>query len=356
MANHKSSDALTRGFIDRVLAVVAIGIVVAAMWVVADLMLLIFGAVLVAVILRRIARPLIAIAGLGERWAIAAAMLLVIAVAGTAIGLFGAELSKQLQALSGQLVEVGRRLAAQIEISSMSDVVGSDPTMSRLGTLIYGVFAWGATLLGAATGLLLVVVGGVYLALDPARYRTGFLKLIPARLKSHVKIALDEAGEALGQWLVAQLMAMLLVGALTGVGLWLIGLPSALALGVIAGFAEFIPIAGPVLAAIPALMIAAAVGWETVLWVLALIVIIQQVESNIFMPLLVGRSVDIAPAVALFGIVAIGMIFGPLGLVFGFPLTVVIDVLVRRLYVHDTLGQEVQIGGHRVDKPSAQKA
>jgi predicted PurR-regulated permease PerM len=200
------------------------------------------------------------------------------------------------------------------------------------------VFAWGATLVGAATGLLLVIVGGVYFALDPARYRTGFIKLVPPRLQPHVAGALDEASEKLGLWLTAQFIAMLLVGVLTGASLYLIGLPSALALALIAGFAEFIPIAGPILAAIPALMIAAAVSWEMVFWVLGVIVVIQQVENNIIMPLLVGRSVDIAPGVALFAIVAIGMVFGPLGLLFGFPLTVVIDALVRRLYVHDALG------------------
>src|SRR5262245_4342856 len=124
----KTSDALTRGFIDRVLAVVAIGIVLAALWVIADLILLIFGAILVAVILRRIALPLISIGGLSERWAVTAAMLIVIAVVVTTIGLFGAELANQLRALSGQLVDVGRRLAAQLEISSISDLVGSDST------------------------------------------------------------------------------------------------------------------------------------------------------------------------------------------------------------------------------------
>jgi predicted PurR-regulated permease PerM len=192
-----------------------------------------------------------------------------------------------------------------------------------------------------ATGLLLVIVGGVYFALDPDRYRAGFIKLVPPRLQSNVSVAWDEAGEALGHWLIAQLIAMLLVGVFTGMSLWLIGLPSAFALGLIAGFAEFIPIAGPILAAIPALIIAASMSWDMVFWVLGVIVIIQQVESNIIMPLLVGRTVDIAPGVALFAIVAMGMIFGALGLVFGFPLTVAIDVLIRRLYVHDTLGEQV---------------
>jgi predicted PurR-regulated permease PerM len=341
MASRTNSEPLSRQFIDRVLAIVAIGIVLAALWVVADLILLVFGAILVALILRKVARPLMRTGGMGERWAVAAATVLVVALIVSVVGLFGAGVANQLRTLSGQLVGEGQRLAAQLEIGSMSELLGGGNAMSRIGTLISSAIAWGTTLVGVATGLLLVIVGGVYFALDPDRYRAGFIKLVPPRLQSNVSVAWDEAGEALGHWLIAQLIAMLLVGVFTGMSLWLIGLPSAFALGLIAGFAEFIPIAGPILAAIPALIIAASMSWDMVFWVLGVIVIIQQVESNIIMPLLVGRTVDIAPGVALFAIVAMGMIFGALGLVFGFPLTVAIDVLIRRLYVHDTLGEQV---------------
>jgi predicted PurR-regulated permease PerM len=85
------------------------------------------------------------------------------------------------------------------------------------------------------------------------------------------------------------------------------------------------------------------------LWALAIIVIVQQLESNLITPLIVGQTVAVAPAVALFAIVAIGMLFGPLGLLFGFPLAVVIDIAVRRLYVADTLGKDVEIMGKHVD-------
>ena len=71
----------------------------------------------------------------------------------------------------------------------------------------------------------------------------------------------------------------------------------------------------------------------------------QQLESNIITPLIIGRTVAVAPAVALFAIVSIGVLFGPLGLLFGFPLAIVIDVAVRRLYVADALGEDVEIMG-----------
>jgi predicted PurR-regulated permease PerM len=81
------------------------------------------------------------------------------------------------------------------------------------------------------------------------------------------------------------------------------------------------------------------------LWTIGIIIVVQQVESNLITPLIIGRSVSVAPGVALFAIVAMGVLFGPLGLLFGFPLALVADVAVRRLYVSDTLGEHVEIMG-----------
>jgi predicted PurR-regulated permease PerM len=138
---------------------------------------------------------------------------------------------------------------------------------------------------------------------------------------------------------------MLLVGIATALGLWLVGVQSAFALGVIAGLAEFVPIIGPILAAIPALLIASNQDLQTVLLALAVLVVVQQVESNLIAPMIADRMVSIAPAVGLFAVVAMGVLFGPLGLLLGFPLAIVMDVAVRRLYVRDTLGEPVKIMG-----------
>jgi predicted PurR-regulated permease PerM len=119
---------------------------------------------------------------------------------------------------------------------------------------------------------------------------------------------------------------------LATVGLMLLGMPSALALGIFAGLAEFVPIVGPVMAAIPALIIAFSLDVTTALWVLGLFVVIQQIEGNIIQPIVQRQMVRIAPAVTLFAILAFGVLFGPLGLLLAAPLTVVVRVLIRDLY------------------------
>jgi predicted PurR-regulated permease PerM len=126
--------------------------------------------------------------------------------------------------------------------------------------------------------------------------------------------------------------------------------PSALALGLIAGVTEFVPILGPVIGAIPALLLASTQDWNMVAWTLAVFIVVQQIESNLIMPLVAGRAVAVPPAVGLFAVVAIGVLFGPLGLLLGYPLAIVIDAAVRRLYVREALGEEVEIAGeHRDD-------
>ena len=196
-----------------------------------------------------------------------------------------------------------------------------------------------------------MLFGGIYLAINPRLYRDGFVKLVPPSVQPNVEATLDDAGQALRRWLAGQIIAMLIVGICTGAGLWLAGVPSPFALGLIAGLAEFVPIIGPILAAVPAILIASTQDWQTIAFAVTVLVIVQQVESNLITPLIADRMVAIAPAVGLFAVVATGVLFGPLGLLLGFPLAIVFDVAVRRLYVRDTLGERVEILG-KPAKPS----
>ena len=151
-------------------------------------------------------------------------------------------------------------------------------------------------------------------------------------------------------WLAGQLIAMTLVGALTGVGLWLVGVPSAFALGLIMGLADFVPFIGPIFAAIPIILIASTQDPQAVLWSIGILLVVQQIESSLIVPLVAGRLVSLAPAVGLFSVIAMGILLGPLGLLFGFPLAVLVDVAVRRLYVLDGLGEPVEILGKPAEK------
>lgn len=140
---------------------------------------------------------------------------------------------------------------------------------------------------------------------------------------------------------------MTIIGVFTGLGLWLVGVPSALMLGIIAGLAEFIPLLGPILSAIPGLLLALMAGLETALWALLVYVGIQQIESDLITPMVEKKAVSIPPVVTLFGVLAMGVIFGLVGVILAAPLTVITYVLVNQLYVRDALGQSTQVPGER---------
>jgi predicted PurR-regulated permease PerM len=337
-------------FIRRVLIVIALGALTLAAWVLADIMLLLFGAVLVAVLLRALANPMMRHLHMPERLALTVAVLLpILLMAAVAITL-GPELSKQMRGLLERLPAAFNRLTGELQLGSFIDLLKSSGATSTLGNMVSRAFAWSTSVLGAMASIALVIFGGIYLAADPAIYRDGLIKLFPPAVHANVTSTLDDIGDALQAWLRGQLVAMVLVGAMTGVGLWLIGVPNAIALGLIVGLADFVPYIGPIAATIPILLSASTQDTQTLLWACIVIVAVQQIESNIIMPLVAKQAVSMAPVVGLFSLVALGVLFGPLGLLLGFPLAIAIDIAIRRLYILDGLGEPVEIMGEPAER------
>ena len=156
-----------------------------------------------------------------------------------------------------------------------------------------------------------------------------------------------DIGRALRLWLLGQAIQMALIAALTTVAVWIIGLPSPLALGAIAGLAEFIPYLGPILASIPAVLVAITSGFFPALWTIVAYLIIHQIEGNLIVPIVQRKLVFVPPAVLLLSIVAVTEIYGTIGIIFAAPITVIIFVAVKKLYVRDSLGQPTELPGEK---------
>ncbi len=112
-----------------------------------------------------------------------------------------------------------------------------------------------------------------------------------------------------------------------------------LGLALIAGLLDFIPFIGPIIAAVPAVLLAFTLGPAAALWTAGLYLLVQQIQGNLLQPLVQKHAVDIAPALLLFSVGAAGLLFGILGVILAAPLTVVCYVLVRHLYVQAVLGK-----------------
>lgn len=144
---------------------------------------------------------------------------------------------------------------------------------------------------------------------------------------------------------------MLFVGIATGLGLWLVGVPAAWAIGLVAGLAEFVPYAGIIFAGIPALVLGFGQGADTGLWTLGVLIAVQQLQGNLIMPLLQNRMVDLPPAITIFGIIAAGILFGVAGVLLATPLTIVVLVLIRRLYLREEAEEVLESGVEPVEPP-----
>jgi predicted PurR-regulated permease PerM len=220
-----------------------------------------------------------------------------------------------------------------------------EQVQSNSGSLVVQITSAAGFMLNLLGNLLLVVVAAIFMAAQPELYRRGALALVPAGQRDLAADTLDSSAAALKQWLLAQLVAMAMVGSLTAVGLWLVGVPTPLALGLISGLAEFVPIVGPILGAIPAVLLAISIDWTTALWAIGVVVVVQQLESNLIMPLIQQRLAALPPVITMFAILAFGLLFGPLGLLLATPLAVLCYVLVTKLYIRELLEEPAKVPG-----------
>lgn len=337
---------LARGVMLRILigAVALVGAYFAALLVIrlANLWLLIFGSVVFAAILRAIADPLVQRTRMKDGLATLVAVLLVVAAVGGISTLFGQTISHQIATLIARIPAAWAALQSQLASMPVTDQVLSVLTdvTSQAGRALMGAPKFATGFLSGVTTLVLVVVAGIYLALRPGDSREGVLAMAPMSMRPRLREVMNACGRALKGWLLAQVISMVLVGGLVTVGLWLIGIPSPIALGLLAGVSEFVPIVGPILSAVPGLLVAAVTGPEEFALTLALYVGVSQLEANVIMPL-VQRSVASLPVVlGIFAVVAMGGLFGPLGILFATPAALVLYTAVTMLYRQDVLHDE----------------
>jgi predicted PurR-regulated permease PerM len=224
----------------------------------------------------------------------------------------------------------------------------SSDTVSKVAKGTFTVF-------GAVADIALVFFLAMYLAADPATYRNGFLLLLPVAARERVGKAIDASGLALRKWLVGQLGAMLMVGLVTALGLWAIGVPMAFALGVLSGILDFVPVVGPLIAAVPGILIAFTHGPELALYAALVYIAVQFIEGHFVLPLAQKWAVSLPPALSLLGIVAFGLLFGFIGVLFAIPLLVVAITLVNKLYVERMDPELPEMGADQSDIPTRKR-
>jgi predicted PurR-regulated permease PerM len=335
-------------FVRRVLIVIAIIALALLFWQWRHVFLLLFASIMIALALHGVADPIARRTGLNKGWSLGLATLVVL---GLLIGigwLFGAQVGAQIQELSARLPEALARVQALINgrpegaqfMQQVQEWAGGQGAgvVGRVGN-------WTMSVVGGATTALLVIAAAAFFAIDPKTYRDGFLILFRQPLRDQIGEAMEHARRALRKWLLGTVISMLFIAVTIGTGLYFLGVPAFAALGAIAGLSQFVPLIGPLLASVPGILLALTLGPDTAIWTALLYFATAQVEANLVTPSIQKRAVSLPPALILFSVIAMGILFGPLGVLFAVPLTVVIAILVAQLYLINILGEDVKVPG-----------
>ncbi len=300
-------------------------------------LLLLFGAVLVATALSSAATPLRRL-GWSQRLSVAFVTVTMALLLGLGLWQLGDPLAEQLQGLRGAVPQAWQAFNDWLHLSSVGRrVLEWLNGMQDAKLPIAGIAGVASQMVGALGGAALVIVVGIFLAVDRRLYRRGLLELLPMAQRPRIDRAMQRSGQALSQWLLGQVVLMAVIGVTVASGLALLGMPLALALGLIAGLLEFVPFFGPIASGLLAVLVAFSQGPAQALYVALLFIALQQLEGVLLVPLIQRWTVRLPPVLGLMAVLLFTTLFGPLGVIFGTPLMVLIMVLVRTLYVEDVL-------------------
>lgn len=333
-------------FRQRVSTAVGIAAIIAALIVLLALtiqpLLLIFMSILFAVGLRGLAKALNERTGLSIKKALGVVIAVLIAITVLGIVLLGSQIAGQIEELAEALPASLEALQNTLSQSGWGQsLLSLIPSADEIGGLVRNSLsqATGAfsNVFGWAANALIVIFLTFMFALEPDIYIDSMIRLIPKPRRSRIHDVVSSVGEILRKWLLARVMSMAFVGILTTVGLLLIGAPLALTLGLIAGITSFIPTFGPVIAVVPAALLALLEGPQAALLVVGLYILVQQIDNFVLTPILDRVTVSMPGALTIVSQLLLGAVAGFMGLTLAAPLAAASTVLVRMLYIEDVL-------------------
>ena len=234
------------------------------------------------------------------------------------------EVEQQVRQLPG-----GRQIVQYVRQENFTEDLRNNA--QRFFSALFGVF-------GALGSVYAILLMGFLTLASPQIYVEGIIHLVPKDRRDRAEEVLNILGQTLRSWLVGKLLSMLIVAVFTWIGLWILGIPLALILGIIAGLLAFVPNFGPLAALLLGVLVAATQGPQKMLWTAVVYVVVQVIESNLLTPVIQRHQVSLPMTMILFAQLVLGVYTGVLGLVLATPIFAIVMVLVKTLYVEDVLG------------------
>jgi predicted PurR-regulated permease PerM len=330
-------------FTGRLLIIVIVAAVAGALWQLTDILMLLFGAILLAIGLRAAVRTVSRQTGMGEIPALAIVVVLLLVVFTAALWVFGSTVAAQLDEVI-QASPTGFQLVV--------DWLNGHPNVRQFleqarGTNVVGATGWATSIVATAVRSITRVLGygmitffvAIYLAAQPERYRRLCMRLVPPVHHGVAARLFAMIGDILRRWLIGQMVVMCTIGLLSGIGLWLLGIEAAFALGLMGGLLCFIPFVGAILAAVPATMVALTQGPIYAASVILMYAAIHFVEGNFITPMVQAEATSLPPVLTILSTIAFSILLGPSAVLLAAPLTLLLLITVEILYVREGLGE-----------------
>ncbi|MGY6695989.1 MAG: AI-2E family transporter [Roseinatronobacter sp.] len=314
-------------------------------YLISDVLLLVFAAILIAVGLDGWAGAAARHSPLSRGWALVAVASSIALVIVGSLTLTATGLIQQFQDLGEQVTDFWERvqdwLSNRSEMDVIDDIAPDNGQISdAAGDMLGHAMTFGISALGAISSLAIIIVLSGFLAANPELYRGGLIRLVRPDQRAVADDTLSSIAYALRWWFLGQLVSMALLGVTVGVGLLLLGIDLWFALAVLTALLTFVPFLGPLIATVPIVAVGFAEGTQTGLIVLAGYLVIQNIEGSFITPLIQKKAVNLAPALLITTQVLLSLAFGVVGLILAAPLTIVAMVSVQKLYVENVLGED----------------
>lgn len=245
-----------------------------------------------------------------------------------------------------ELDGVIRRLADRYPVLRRAGVASSERglmTTALLGVADFvrtGIIPYVTTTGRVLIDAVAVVVMAVYLAVRPALYSAGIVALVPPRHRPVAREILADLGATLRAWVMAQLLAMVVLAALTAIGLWLLSVPYWLAFGIFTGVVALVPFFGTLVSTLlPALLVLGDRGFLAFLAVASVGVVVHLFEANLVAPIIMHQRVALPPVLTILSVLVMAKLAGPVGLIVAVPALATVMVLVRHIVVGRLYGE-----------------
>lgn len=315
-------------------------IIVLIAWYTIDVLLLTFAAILLAIFLRTLNNLIQRVVHLPDGLSVSLVIGIIITIFTLMTILMTPLISEQIQNLSNDIPNAWNKfkqtLSSTLNLDSISSLYQKMNVQNLLPqgkNLLIQATNLFSTTFGLIGSVIVVIVMGIFFAYDPNTYKEGLISLIPSNKQKKAENVIDSIADILQSWIIGKMFSMFIVGILTTLGLWFLSVPMALTLGLLAAILTFIPNIGPIISAIPAILVAFTQSPISGIYVIALYIAIQTIESYIITPLIQGKIIALPPVLVIFSQLIMGLLTGFLGLSLATPLLAVVSVIVKKVYI-----------------------